>query len=87
MSETITTKPGDVAWFVCRRDKLVDDIFLPLQPGVATTEAEVAKKGRMRAARYFKRWHELHPCTRVDCELQAIGPSAAFASDSGQEGR
>lgn len=60
------------AWFVCRAKGITDDVMLPLKAGMMTTEAEAARQGRMRAARVFKRRHELHPCIKVEVEFQAI---------------
>jgi hypothetical protein len=35
----------------------------------------------MRAARRFKKRHGLHPCVRMECELQAIGSGAILNQD------
>jgi|SRR5690606_40853485 len=62
---------GAHAWFVCRAQGIVDDVEIPLRAKSAS-EAEIAKRGRMVAARQFKRRHGLHPCTKVDCEFQGV---------------
>lgn len=63
---------GSAAWFVCRSKGLVSDIMVPLRDGAAATEAEFARRGRIKAARRFKAEHGLHPCTKVECEFQLI---------------
>ena len=60
------------AWFVCRARGIVDDVLLPMRAGVEASEESIAHKGRMVAARKFKRAHGLHPCVRVDVEFQGI---------------
>lgn len=79
MSETTTQpEPRLIAWFVCRAAGITDDIELPLKAGIARpTDAVAFKQGRMRAARVFKQRHGLHPCRKVDCELQAVMPAEA----------
>lgn len=63
--------PNSHAWFVCRACGITDDVELPLRAASAS-EVEIAKRGRMVAARQFKRRHGLHPCTKVDCEFQGV---------------
>lgn len=63
---------GSSAWFVCRAVGIVDDVMLPLRSGAVGSEEKLARQGRMRAARIFKRRHSLHPCTKVECEFQAV---------------
>lgn len=70
---------SNVAWFVCRYRNITDDVSVRLVDGTTATEAEIAKKGRMRAARTFKRNHELHPCVKVDVEFQAVMPAEEYA--------
>ncbi len=59
------------AWFVCRARGIVDDVLLPMRAGVESEET-IARKGRMIAARKFKRAHGLHPCVRVEVEYQGV---------------
>lgn len=60
------------AWFVCRAKGITDDVLLPMRAGVEASDETIARKGRMIAARKFKRSHGLHPCVRVDVEFQGI---------------
>lgn len=76
--DVLAVEKGDGAWFVCRASGIVDDVTLPLRTGHAS-EAEIAKRGRMRASREFKRRHGLHPCTKVDCEYQGVERAALRA--------
>ena len=62
------------AWFVCRAAGITDDILLPIRPGVEVSEETLARKGRMRAARKFKRQHGIHPCVKVEVEFQGVEP-------------
>ena len=64
---------GSEAWFVCRAGGIVDDIMMRLKPGVTASEHEIYKRHRATAARVFKRRHGIHPCTRVDVEMQGVG--------------
>lgn len=57
------------AWFVVRHKDITSDVEILTH---SANEAEVAQCGRMVAARVFKRMHDLHPCTRVDVEFQAL---------------
>lgn len=70
-----------VAWFVCRYRNITDDIVLSLIEGIEFDEATIMKRGRMLAARRFKRLHELHPCVKVDVELQAVMPAAEYHAE------
>ena len=70
---------GSEAWFVCRAKSIVDDVMLPIRDQAAG-EANLAKKGRMAAARIFKRRHGLHPCVKVDVEFQAVETPAVRAA-------
>jgi hypothetical protein len=73
LSTTPRTWPnGSGAWFVCRAAGHVTDITVPMKDGVTASEADLAKQGRMKAAQRFKRLHELHPCTKVECEFQGV---------------
>lgn len=63
---------GSSSWFVCRTSKMVDDILLPIKDGVAASDEVLANKGRIFAAREFKRRHGLHPCTKVEVEFQGV---------------
>lgn len=67
--QTLTPAAG-FAWFVCRAAGITDDVLLPLRR--RATDAEIAKRGRMAAARVFKRRHDLHPCRKVECEFQGV---------------
>ena len=58
------------AWFVCRAAGITDDVLLPLRR--PAPDAEIARRGRMTAARVFKRRHGLHPCRNVECEYQFV---------------
>lgn len=60
------------AWFVCRAAGITDDILLPIRPGVEASDEVLARRGRMIAARKFKRWHGLHPCVKVEVEFQGV---------------
>jgi len=71
---------AQVAWFVCRYGKIADDIALPLKDGVLMDDATLAKQGRMRAARHFKRLHGLHPCTKIETEFQGVLPTIEYAA-------
>ena len=62
------------AWCVCRARGIVDAVLLPLRAGVEASEETIARKGRMVAARKFKRTHGLHPCVRVEVEYQGVEP-------------
>lgn len=74
-----------VAWFVCRAKGIVSDIALPLRADAfGVPEAEIARRGRMKAARQFKRDAGLHPCTKVAVEFQAVMPRAAYYLDGGK---
>lgn len=63
-----------VAWFVCRGPgKTVGDVALKLKPGLENSDKNaLTRQGRMRAARQFKRDKNLHPCTKVTVEFQAV---------------
>lgn len=63
-----------VAWFVCRGPRnTVGDVALKLKPEMESADKnEMLRQGRMRAARQFKRDMELHPCTKVEVEFQAV---------------
>lgn len=76
--DVLAVVKGDGAWFVCRAAGIVDDVTLPLRAAM-TSEVEIAKRGRMRAAREFKRRHGLHPCTKVECEFQGVERDALRA--------
>lgn len=67
-----------VAWFVCRYRNITDDIAVSLIDGAEVAETVIIKRGRMMAARRFKRLHELHPCVRVDVEFQAVMPVTEY---------
>lgn len=71
---------GSEAWFVCRARGIVDDVMLPLRAGAVASDEEIEKRGRMRAARVFKRLHGLHPCTKVEVEFQAVETPEASLS-------
>lgn len=62
------------AWFVCRAKGITDDILLPIKAGVEASDEVLARKGRMRAARKFKRQRGLHPCVKVEVEFQGVEP-------------
>lgn len=73
LGTTVRAWPNDsAAWFVCRAAGLVDDMMVPLKNGIEADEASIASATRMAAARLFKRANGLHPCTKVDCEFQAV---------------
>lgn len=67
-----------VAWYVCRYRDITDDVALPIRDGVDVTAVDFTKQGRMTAARKFKAWHQLHPCTKVDVEFQMVMPAAEY---------
>lgn len=72
----MSDKPRN-AWFVCRAVGLVGDVLLPLKPGAeAGTDEEIARRGRMKAARRFKAEKCLHPCTKVEVEFQGVEDAA-----------
>ena len=67
-----------VAWYVCRYRGITDDVALPIRDGADISGVDFTKRGRMTAARQFKRWHELHPCVKVDVEFQMVMPAAEY---------
>lgn len=71
MTEIAKWPTGSEAWFVCRAKGIVEDVMLPVRDPFAD-EASLAKKGRMVAARVFKRQNGLHPCVKVVSEFQAV---------------
>lgn len=73
MTSTEIAKPA--AWFVCRAAGIVDDVLLPMRR--QAPDEEIARRGRMTAARVFKRRHGLHPSRKVECEFQGVERAGA----------
>lgn len=70
-------QPGSTAWFVCRAKGLASDVNLRLK-AVRSSDQQLAAGGRIKAARAFKRMHDLHPCTKVDVEYMFVeGPEVS----------
>lgn len=77
-SATVQPIPaGSCARFTCSAKGITGDVWLTIKATEAS-ELDLATKGRMRAARQFKRTHGLHSCTKVDVAFQAIEPASTI---------